>query len=223
MSGLEQDAELIRELIRFSGVTAAEVAKRAGVDPKTVQRPASGNAETRLSQRTLEKLREAYPGFEGWQTGAVVADRGLPWRGSQTSNDNLVEIAVSDVSYGLGGAYLDDGAAETSIERFPRAFIRLFTNAPTSSLYFATGVGDSMEPTIHSSDLVLIDRSQEALRISDQLWAIHVGQIGMIKRVRVMPDGTVVLVSDNANVRDYECGLDELQLIGRVVAVVKRI
>ncbi len=154
----------------------------------------------------------------------VVADRKPGYRSQPIEPaDDQVGIAVSDVAYGLGGAFVDDNSATTSVERFPRAFIRQFTRGPFSRLYFATGIGDSMEPTIHHSDLVLIDRSQEMLRVSDQLWALHAGSIAMIKRVRVMPDGVVLLVSDNPDVSDYRLGENELQLIGRVVAVVKRV
>jgi phage repressor protein C with HTH and peptisase S24 domain len=157
-------------------------------------------------------------------TQSAVADRQLDYHAPRQENSaDQVGIAVSDVAYGLGGAFVDDDSATTTVERFPRAFIRQFTQGPFSRLYFATGIGDSMEPTIHHSDLVLIDRSQEMLRVSDQLWALHAGQIAMIKRVRVMPDGAVLLVSDNPDVSDYRLGENELQLIGRVVAVVKRV
>lgn len=155
---------------------------------------------------------------------SAVADRQLVYRASDPEGSiDQVEVAVSDVAYGLGGSFVDDSSASTTIERFPRSFIRQFTRAPVHRLYFATGIGDSMQPTIHHSDLVLIDRSQEMLRVSDQLWALHAGSIAMIKRVRVMPDGAVLLVSDNPDVSDYRLGESELQLIGRVVAVVKRV
>lgn len=153
-----------------------------------------------------------------------VADRQMEYRGQpREPADDQVDVAVSDVAYGLGGAFVDDASVTTTVERFPRAFIRQFTKGPFNRLYFATGIGDSMEPTIHHSDLVLIDRSQEMLRVSDQLWALHAGSIAMIKRIRVMPDGAVLLVSDNPDVSDYQLGENELHLIGRVVAVVKRV
>lgn len=154
---------------------------------------------------------------------SAVADRQLTYRGPEPVQDDLVEVAVSDVAYGMGGTYVDDAAVETSIERFPRAFIRQFTRGPFAKLYFATGIGDSMEPTIHSSDLMLIDRSQQMLRVSDQIWACAAGHVSMVKRVRVLSDGSVLLVSDKSGVRDYAVAQDEFQLIGRVVAVVRRL
>lgn len=159
----------------------------------------------------------------GFRIPATVHEHRLAFGAPPAEHGDTVEVAMSDVSYGMGGAYVDDDTSQTSIERFPRSFIRQFTKGPFAQLYFATGIGDSMQPTIHHNDLVLIDRSQQALRLSDQLWAVHASSIGMIKRVRVLPGGSVLLVSDNPDVSDYPVGQDELHLIGRVVAVVKRL
>lgn len=136
---------------------------------------------------------------------------------------DLVDVVVSDVGYGLGGAYVDEQSAETTVEKFPRAFIRQFAKGPIEKLYFAVGNGDSMEPTVHSSDLILIDRSQTMLRVSDQVWAAAIGEICMVKRIRIRPGGEVLLVSDKEGVSDYAVAQDELQLIGRVVCVVKKL
>ncbi len=135
----------------------------------------------------------------------------------------MVEVVVSDIAYGLGGTYIDEASAETSVELFPRAFIRQFTKGPLNQLYFAAGFGDSMEPTIHTSDLILIDRSQEALRVSDQIWAVAVGEVCMVKRVRMASRQELLLVSDKPDVSDYPVAENELRLIGRVVGVVKRL
>ncbi|MEO1222122.1 MAG: S24 family peptidase, partial [Pseudomonadota bacterium] len=100
---------------------------------------------------------------------------------------------------------------------------RIYTSAPADQLVFSHGIGDSMEPTIGDRDLLLIDRSRDAIRINDQIWAISSGGIGMVKRVRVESDGEVVLLSDNAAVPNQHVTADELTVIGRVVAIVKRI
>lgn len=231
MSGLEQDSALIRELIRHADATAAEVARRAKVDPTTVQKPAKGTATTRLSQRTLEKLRAAYPSFPGWSR---VAEHRLDYRhqGSDTDltqrvlgdgDDDSIEIPMIELAYGMGGTFLDDVDDGERVERFPRAFVRMFTSAPADQLVFSHGIGDSMEPTIGDRDLLLIDRSRDAIRINDQIWAVASGGIGMVKRVRIESSGRIMLLSDNQNVPAQEVLDDELTVIGRVVAIVKRI
>lgn len=218
------------QLRKARRLSQAALGALIGMSQASVQRLEAGET---LHPRKLLRLPEAlgttleYLTGDSDEPGAAsgVADRQLAWRGPQSEEppDDQVGIAVSDVAYGLGGAFVDDGAANATVERFPRSFIRQFTRGPFNRLYFATGIGDSMQPTIHHNDLVLIDQSQEMLRVSDQLWALHAGSVAMIKRIRVMPDGTVLLVSDNPDVSDYQLGENELHLIGRVVAVVKRV
>lgn len=223
MNEFAEDTALIRALVAYANSNPAAVAKRAGVAVSTVNRPYNGTAGNRLGRSVLEKLQAAFPDFPGW-TGNKLSDRRLSFRGAPPESEaDLVEVVVSDIAYGLGGSYIDEASAETTVERFPRAFIRQFTKGPLDDLYFASGVGDSMEPTIHSSDLVLIDRSQELLRVSDQIWAAAIGEISMVKRIRILPGGDVLLVSDKPEVSDYLVAKDELQLIGRVVGVAKKL
>jgi len=210
----------MRALVDYSGVTAAEVARKARVDPTTIQRPIKGTATTRISQRTLEKLHDAYPKFPGWSRAGAAA---LAHIDVPEPPDDSFEIPMLELGYGMGGTFLDDVDVGERIERFPRAFVRMFTSAPADQLVWSYGVGDSMYPTIGDRDVLLIDRSRDAIRINDQIWALASGGIGMVKRVRVEAGGQVTLLSDNANVPDYEVAQDELIIIGRVIAIARRV
>lgn len=137
-------------------------------------------------------------------------------------NSDAVEIAEIDLRYGLGATYLDsDVAVET--RSFSRAWLRNFTLSPPEELFWARGQGDSMERTIQDNDILLIDRRQNTLLTSDLIWAFAFGQVGMIKRLRPMPDGSVKILSDNAAVPPETAVDGELHIVGRVVAIVKRV
>ncbi len=234
MEGLDQDTALLRDLASFADLSVAAIARKVNVAPSTLQRPYAGTATTRLSQRTIEKLRAAFPSFPGWRAGSAKAadeaaslgDRRLPFRDagparSETSEDTLA-IPMLEMAYGMGGTFLDGIDPGATVEHFPRSFVRMFTSAPESKLCFAHGIGDSMYPTIGDRDVLLIDRSYDSVRINDQIWALAANGIGMVKRVRVETDGRVTLLADNDRVPDYAAAEDELTIIGRVVAVVKR-
>ena len=209
MDGLEKDTALLRELSRWSNDSAAAIAEKAKVAASTIQRPYSGRAETGLGPRTLDKLQVAYPDFPRWgESGDALAEESL-------------DIPVLDLAYGMGGSYLDDDDGGQILMPFPKEFIRFFTDAPADRLYIARGMGDSMMPTIHDRDLLLIDRSQDALRMNDQVWALADGGIGMVKRLRVV-GGDLQVMSDNPNVEAYSLDPDGVQLIGRVVARIGR-
>ena len=80
-----------------------------------------------------------------------------------------------------------------------------------------------MMPTISDSDTILVDRSQTHMTMGDQIWAVSFGGVGMIKRLRPRPDGTVTIMSDNPNVSDDRATDGELFLHGRVVAIMRNV
>lgn len=133
----------------------------------------------------------------------------------------LVPIREVDIAFGMGGTYLDSGPVQETVVHFPMAWIRQFTDADPSMLVFARGDGDSMSPTINDRDIVLIDQRHRDINRQDRIWAIAYGEIGMIKRVRAMPDGSYKIMSDNAAV-EAEIAVDgEMHVIGRVVATIR--
>jgi len=218
-----EDTDLIQRLVRHVGTNPANVAKRAGVAVSTVNRPFNGTAHNRLGRSVLDKLKAAFPDFPGWDGGGALSDRRLPFNALPSAHDDdSLSIPMLELAYGMGGTFLEGHDPELSFERFPRAFVRMFTATAPDQLCFAYGIGDSMEPTITDRDMLLIDRSRTAIRVSDQIWVVASGGIGMVKRVRVA-GGQVWLLSDNTAVPDYPVADDELTIIGRVVAVVKKV
>jgi phage repressor protein C with HTH and peptisase S24 domain len=228
MDGLEQDAALVRELVAYAGTHVAGIAKKAGVSPSTLQRPANGSATTRMSLRTVEKLKAAYPNFPGWlklgSTELVLKD--------ETDNpDNLVRgnwpsdgvpVREIDLSYGMGATYLDVPVTE-EVHHFPRAWLRRYTRSSPDKLFFAQGIGDSMEPTLHDSDLLLIDTDQRQLTSADRIWVLTYADCGMIKRLRPVPGGGVEVWSDKKEVSPFTAYDGEIEIIGRVVAVQRKL
>ncbi len=225
MDGLEQDRELLRQLCEFAGLTATGLAKETGLSPSTIHRPYTGKALSRLSQPTVQKLRARFPDYGGWDA-YLRGDPNfslLPLdSGRLRPTDDSLAIPMLELGYGMGGTFLDGIDPGEVIEHFPRSFVRMFTKAPEQLLCFSHGIGDSMYPTIGDRDVLLIDRSRDTISVNDQIWVLSVGGIGMVKRVR-MGGGKITLLSDNENVPDYDPGDDELQVIGRVIAVVRRI
>lgn len=225
MTGLEEDMELIRALVDFAGVPAAQVAQKAKISPRTIQRMVNGSAQARLNASTRDSLRTAYPDFPGWLRAAEHAsgfNHQLAERGLASSDHDTVELAQIDLRYGMGGTYAD-GPVEVESRPFSRAWLRSITSAAPRHLFWAIGDGDSMEPTIRSGEVILIDRSQDTPRMDDGIWAVTHGEIGMIKRLRHLPDGRVELHSDNHLVRPQLATDGELHIIGRVIAVIRRL
>ncbi|WP_161626305.1 S24 family peptidase [Sphingobium baderi] len=216
MGTVEDDIQMIRDLIEWSGETAAAIARNIGSANTTINRFKKGTAETRLGRQTLTKLKEAYPKFPGF----VDADSGERPNDGEDSDD--VDIQQWNVAYGMGGGTYLDIPVTGEMHKFSRSWLRQFTNAPPEKIFLATGTGDSMTPTILDSDIVLIDTSENQIRVGDKIWAVAYGETGLIKRLRRMADGSVKMLSDNPVV-DPETAYDgELTVVGRVVAVVRK-
>lgn len=221
MDGFAEDTALIRALVEYAGTSPAVVAKTAGVAVTTVNRPYTGTSPSRLGRSALEKLQAAYPDFPGWKSG--VGDRRLPFRGPALERDpDLVVIPEIDPAFGMGNAIMDEPASP-EMRSFSRAWLRLITDAPPEELYWARGRGNSMSPTIEDGEPVLIDRRQQTPRDADLIWAFAWGEVGAIKRLRPMPDGSVKILSDNPAVPVDVAYDGELHVFGRVVAVVRKL
>lgn len=129
----------------------------------------------------------------------------------------MVEIQQIDLAYGMGGMFTDV-PIEIDVLKFPKMWVQSITYSPPALLTWARGRGDSMLPTIHDGDVILLDRSQTRVTEQDAIWAFTVGDLGSIKRLRVKGDRYVIL-SDNPAVPDDEEHQDLVRIVGRVIFV----
>lgn len=137
------------------------------------------------------------------------------------ADDDLVEVQQIDLAYGMGATFTDN-PVNVDLIRFPKSWLEAITHSPPALLTWARGSGDSMEPTIHDGDIVLLDRSQRRVAVQDALWAFTIGDIGQIKRLRVKGDRMVIL-SDNPNVPADEEFIDFVNIVARVIYIGRRV
>ena len=155
-------------------------------------------------------------------TTEPLADKRIDYRSERPMRDDLVEVSQIDPRFGLGAAFMDEAAVPEK-RSFSRAWLRQITTSPPEELYWAPTKGDSMKPTINDGEIVLIDRSQQSPRDADLIWAFAWGDLGAIKRLRPLPDGSVKILSDNDSVPPETAVDGEIHIFGRVVAVVKKL
>ena len=153
----------------------------------------------------------------------IVASSRIPFRGFEPEADpDIVQVQHIDFAFGMGGQFMEEpGRAKTMA--FSRRWLRNFTDAPPEAIYWAEAIGDSMAPTISSNDSVLVDTTQKSPRAGDMIWACAWGDVGMIKRLRPRPDGTISILSDNHLVPPEIAADGELHVLGRVVAKVGKL
>jgi phage repressor protein C with HTH and peptisase S24 domain len=102
---------------------------------------------------------------------------------------------------------------------FEPRWLRVLTNSPSSKLSIIRVEGDSMAPTLSAGDDILVDLGDGPDRLRDGIYVLRVDGALLVKRLAIHPVGRRVTVqSDNPAYGDLpDCGLDEIDCIGRVI------
>lgn len=109
---------------------------------------------------------------------------------------------------------------------FKEQWVRIELGARPQDLYLIRVAGDSMEPTLRSGDVILVDR--RATRPDREgVYILRMNDMLLVKRLQALPGGVVRVISDNAafapfDIKAAEFGGAELAIIGRVVWTGRR-
>nr|WP_315384180.1 S24 family peptidase [uncultured Sphingomonas sp.] len=214
--------ERIEERRKAIGISQAELARRVNLGQSTINGLIRGGSRSSAHLHKIASVLRTSVQYLAGETDDAEALIAPPLtREEMAAQLDLVPIASIDLEYGMGGTFMDVGHDE-EVRLFPRGFIETITRSPAALLTFAKGRGDSMAPTINDSDLVLIDRSQRVVREQDALWAFTIGDVGMIKRLRVRGE-KVTILSDNDRIPPDEADVDEVHIVGRINFIGKRV
>lgn len=138
-------------------------------------------------------------------------------------SDEYAFIPVYSVKVSAGHGFAN-GNEEDIVRRlaFRKNWLN-FRGLKESNLALVMTQGDSMEPTLHSGNSLLIDASNKNLT-DGCIYVIRVGNELYAKRLQKQFNGCVRLISDN---KEYDDQLvqpdevDQLQIVGKVVWVGK--
>lgn len=114
-------------------------------------------------------------------------------------------------------ATLDKGEAADLGLALPASYIRRMTNSDPGRLAIIRAQGDTMEPTLHDGDLVLLDTSRRDLSW-DGLFVIRHRSALQVKRIaRSANRRDVRLISDNSRYPALEVPTADVDPVGRVL------
>jgi phage repressor protein C with HTH and peptisase S24 domain len=204
------------------GISQSEMSRRVGITQSTIWKllhePKQGSKHIHVIARELGTT----PAYLMGETDDPN-EGALPVPSAETLAEqlNAVQVREIDLAMGMGATYLDVPVTET-MRVFDRGWLRTYTDAAPEHLMFAQGVGDSMEPTIRNSDLLLIDCSQKIVRMSSKFWAIAYANCGAIRRLEPLSDGGVEMLADNPLAPNRIAYDGEMHVLGRVVAIVRK-
>lgn len=220
-------ADRLIKLRTDAGLSQAQLAEASGVGQSTIARLEAGDTREPRSAFAVAKalgctVEYLFGEVENTDESGPRSPPTSSRKKAETNDQDLVELDEIDLRYGLGGTFIDSPVVMEK-RQFSRAWLRNVTRTSPEHLFWAVGDGDSMEPTIRSGEIVLIDKSRISPQVGDGIWAMAWGDIGMIKRLRPRPDGSVEILSDNQLVPPAIAVDGELHVIGKVIAVVRRL
>lgn len=222
-------------LIQDRRTSQSALARVLGISQPTIGRLISG--ETRETGKIIELARAlaTTPEYligetedDGPSARVIITatqDTRTTYRAepAEMAKADTIEIAEFNVSFGLGASYIHEGPSKSRLRTFSRAWIRQFTDAPFDNLFWATGNGVSMMPAILENDILLVDTMQKTPMMWDQFWAIDMHGMGMIKALRPTKDAGMRIMSINPDWPEEIAFDGEMNVIGRVVAIVRKV
>ena len=209
------------------GLSQSELARRAHSTQQTINRLEAGGTDNPRNLLPLARALETNAAFlmgETDDSSGSLGEKRLEWRGPAFEvPDGTVMIPQLDIGYSMGGGSVFEEYAQTAMVPFPREWLRPMIGGTFGDLFVARGEGDSMMPTLLDSDFVIVDTAQKTILKQDRLWCLNYGDLGMIKRVRMQPDGGALIISDNPSVENFTAYDGEVQAIGRVIWIGRRV
>lgn len=217
----------LEALMEKCGVSQSELARRIGVSQTTIwkllKEPAQGSKFTHRIAAELDTNAEYLMDESDDPTPSNVADARRSYRvepelpATTPADFGMVAIKEIDLDLGAGAAYLGERAIAEVERWFPMHWLREFTDAPPDMLRVARVRGTSMKPTIDNGAFVFIDLRRQRINEQDEIWAVGVADIGMVKRIWANADGSYKFKSDNPAVGPETAVDGEMYVIGRVV------
>lgn len=214
MGTLEDDISLVRELVKWTGLSVAEISRRINTANTTLNRFNNGRATTRLHRDTLAKLRAEFPEFPGFSEEADDAP-------SQSSKAYLpIDILPSFAGMGGGGT----GEGDLAQALMPRALIEDELRARPSDLILIEARGESMQPDFQHGDQILIDK-RDRDPVQPGAFALWDGDGYVVKLVERVPHkrGFYRIFSANGRFSAYEVEEDLVRIMGRPVWFGRRL
>ena len=189
----------------------AELARQIGVSQPAVFKLLAGTQRWSVRLQEIARILRTTEAYLTDQTDDPTAEQ-----------LDVLELLVLDRNLRPDGHASIDSTVAVDKMIFSRTYLRLLTSGSLSQMAFFTGVGDAMYPTIHDRDGLLVDLADTTPTEGDKIWALrHYGH-AIIRRLRPSAGGYQILC-DNTNIVPDRGDAQCLEIVGRVVAVVKRV
>lgn len=168
-------------------------------------------------------LEEKFDKPIGWMDNPAYISNDDDYRAISRSDivdaDSIrIPVLSNKGSMGDGCELADGDIVITSMSVQKEWLNEHIPNSKPANLSFIHGAGDSMSPTFYPGDVLLVDTGLTTADIDGVYAMVANGQL-FIKRVTRKMDGSLVVTSDNPNVKTSESlnGDTDVEIKGRIV------
>lgn len=210
--GLEADRAIVRELCAWAGLKPSGLARAAGLAATTITRAFNGEATTRISQPTLDKLKSKFPAFPLWASHSPDDEHTVGY----------VSVSMLPSFAGMGGGGTGEGDLLTGL--VPRHLIENEFRGKPVDFRLVNVRGDSMEPVFRHGDQLLID-TRDRNPVQPGPFAVFDGDTYVVKLVERVPGrrGWYRIFSANDRYSPEELEETETTIMGRPVWFARRL
>jgi len=213
---LSDPRRLLERLCAERGEDFAGLSRMLGRNPAYIQQFVRRGVPKRLKEEERRKLARYFSVSEALLGGPPETD---------AAPAGLVSIKRHPVSVSAGpGAVVTEELGKPYFA-FDERWLKALTSSGPARLSIVRVEGDSMSPTLSAGDDILVDLGDAAERLRDGIYVLRIDDAVVVKRLALNPMGRRVTVqSDNPAYPDWpDCGLGEINCIGRVIWSGRRI
>lgn len=207
---------ILQRLCVERGEDFAGLSRMLGRNPAYVQQFVRRGVPKRLGETERRKLAQYFaipesllggPPEEEEQSAGLVAVNRAPIRASAGFGSIPQELS--------GKPYF----------AFDERWLKRLTGSSAGQLSIIRVEGDSMAPTLKAGDDILVDLGEALQRLRDGIYVLRADDSLVVKRLALHPvGGRVTVQSDNPAYPDWpDCGIDEINCIGRVIWAGRKI
>ena len=220
--------ENLNRAMREHGFNQASLAEKSKVPQGTISRIITGKSRDPKND-ILDKLANALDTNTAQlrndrSNGTLTSRASSSRRNNYASSDfTLVPNYVVEAAAGHGSEVIDE--EQDGLLAFRRDWIEDRMGLDPDQLKAIQASGDSMVPTIHDGDVLLLNMEYD--RVSgDGIYVIRQDNQLIVKRLSVQVGGTIRVQSDNAAYETQEISMEvsaNLAIIGRVVWIGRKL
>jgi phage repressor protein C with HTH and peptisase S24 domain len=209
-------ADRLRARCEQLSLHAGQVAELAEVNRSFVYVSMRGRSEHPNLER-LDRVAEVLKVERRWLLHGLGEVEGEPPI-LEDPDQAFVAISSVAVTASMGGGAVVESEEDGRPYHFQRSWIRHKLRAKPADLRIMHVEGDSMLPTLHHGDIVLVDLARRA-PTPPGIFVLHDGMGLVAKRLDHIPNTEpprVRILSDNPLYAPYEGTAEEVNIIGRI-------